>query len=263
MSKQPLENPVRVIREPTGIAHIVLNRPKSLNALNIPMLTQMARAFKALDSDDTVKVIIVSGSGRAFCSGVDLIAAEEVFKGAVNDVEVDAMVQMELCRKPIVGAVHGFAATAGFELALGCDIIVASKGTLFIDSHARLGIYPSWGLSQKLSRLIGPNKAREISFTGTPVTGEEGEKLGFVNHAVEENEVMAKAQEIAEAIIKNKQDLVLGYKTVINKGLKLSFGDGLAIEKETAHNHYQAMPSEKFKQLRDFIKDRRSSVSKL
>ncbi|KAK9665156.1 hypothetical protein RND81_14G094000 [Saponaria officinalis] len=185
MSNAPSENLVLVTREPAGIAHVTLNRPKSLNALTKPMLTQMARAFRSLDSDDTVKVIIVSGSGRAFCAGVDLMSAEEVFKGAVNDVEVDAMVQMELCRKPIVGAVHEFAATAGFELALGCDIIVASKGTLFIDSHARIGIFPSWGLSQKLSRIIGPYKAREISFTGTPITAEEGEKLGFVNHTVE------------------------------------------------------------------------------
>ncbi|XP_074294398.1 putative enoyl-CoA hydratase 1, peroxisomal [Silene latifolia] len=259
----PSENIILVTRESTGIAHITLNRPNSLNALNKPMLTRLAQAFRSLDADDTVMVIILSGSGRAFCSGIDLTAAEEVFKGAVKDTEVDAIVQMERCRKPIVGAVSGFAATAGFELALGCDILVASIGTIFIDSHARLGIFPSWGLSQKLSQIIGPNKARELAFTGVPLTAEEGEKLGLVNHLVEAGELMTKAQEIAEAIIKNNKDLVLGYKAIINDGLKLSLGDGLALEKGIAHKHYQEMPSEKFRKLQEFIAGRKVGNSKL
>lgn len=101
----------------------------------------LARAFKALDRDDSVRVIILSGSGRAFCSGVDLTAAEDVFKGDVKDIESDTVAQMELCRKPIIGAINGFAVTAGFEIALACDILVASKGAKFLDSHARFGFW--------------------------------------------------------------------------------------------------------------------------
>lgn len=109
------------------------------------MMKDLAQAFKSLDKDDTVRVIILSGSGRSFCSGVDLTAAEEVFKGDVKDVESDPVVQMERCTKPIIGAISGFAITAGFEISLACDILVAARGAKFIDTHARfvLQIYIS------------------------------------------------------------------------------------------------------------------------
>lgn len=95
----------------------------------------------------------------------------------------------------------------------------------------RFGIFPSWGLSQKLSRIIGANKAREVSLTATPLTAEVAERLGFVNHVVEEDQLWKKAREIALAIIKNNQDLVLRYKAVINDGLKLDLGHALSLEK--------------------------------
>ena len=126
-----------VNREPTGVAFVTINRPKQLNSLTRAMMVDLARAFKSLDADDSVRVIVLTGSGRAFCSGVDLTAAEEVFKGEVKDVETDPVAQMERCRKPIIGAIAGFAVTAGFEIALACDMLVAVKGTKFIDTHAR------------------------------------------------------------------------------------------------------------------------------
>jgi enoyl-CoA hydratase len=95
----------------------------------------------------------------------------------------------------------------------------------------RFGMFPSWGLSQKLFRIIGANKAREVSLIATPLTAEVAEKLGFVNHVVEEGELLKKAREIAEAIVKNNQDLVLRYKSVINDGVKLDLGHALALEK--------------------------------
>lgn len=95
----------------------------------------------------------------------------------------------------------------------------------------RFGIFPSWGLSQKLSRVIGPNKAREVSLTATPLTANEAERLGFVNHVVERSELLKKARQIAEAIIKNNQDMVLRYKAVINDGFNLDLGRALALEK--------------------------------
>lgn len=223
----------------------------------------LAQAFKSLDADDSVKVIILSGSGRAFCSGVDLTAAEDVFKGDVKDVEGDPVAQMERCGKPIIGAISGYAITAGFEIALACDIIVAAQNSKFIDTHARFGIFPSWGLSQKLSRIIGAFKAREVSLAATPLTAEQAEKLGFVNYVVEGSDLMKKAQEIAEAIAKNNQDLVLKYKSVINDGLKLNLVDALALEKARAHTYYDGMTKEQFKKMQEFIAGRSSGRSKL
>lgn len=258
MGQTKSKNLILVIRDPKGIAYVTINRPKSLNSLTRSMMADMAQAFKSLDKDDSVMVIILSGSGRAFCSGVDLTSAEDVFKGDVKDVETDTVAQMERCRKPIIGAISGFAVTAGFEIALACDVLVAAKGAKFIDTHARFGIFPSWGLSQKLSRIIGPNRAREISMTATPITAEQGERWGLVNHVVEEGELLKKAREVAEAMIKNNQDLVLRYKAVINDGLKLDLGHALALEKERAHDYYNGMTKEQFKKMQEFIAARSS-----
>ncbi|KAK6930289.1 Enoyl-CoA hydratase/isomerase [Dillenia turbinata] len=254
------EKLILVDKEQNGIAFITINRPKSLNSLTRSMMNDIAKAFKALDSDDSVKVIIITGSGRAFCSGVDLTAAEDVFKGdEVKDVETDPVAQMERCRKPIIGAISGFAVTAGFEISLACDIIVAAKGTKFVDTHARFGIFPSWGLSQKLARVIGPNKAREVSLAAVPLTAEQGEKWGLVNHVVEGSELLKKAREVAGAIIKNNQDMVLRYKKVINDGFKLDLGHALSLEKERAHEYYNGMTKEQFKKMQEFIAGRSSN----
>ncbi|KAG6667970.1 probable enoyl-CoA hydratase 1, peroxisomal [Carya illinoinensis] len=258
MDRSAPEKLILVSREPGGIAFVTINRPKSLNSLTKSMMTDLAQAFKALDRDESIRVIVLSGSGRAFCSGVDLTAAEDVFKGDVKDSESDPVAQMERCRKPIIGAIGGFAVTAGFEIALACDILVAAKGAKFMDTHARFGIFPSWGLSQKLSRIIGPNKAREVSLAAMPLTAEIAEKLGFVNHVVDEGELLKKAREIAEAIVKNNQDLVLRYKSVINDGLKLDLGHALALEKERAHEYYDGMTKEQFKKMQEFIAGRSS-----
>ncbi|KAL6193629.1 hypothetical protein ACLB2K_034713 [Fragaria x ananassa] len=252
------ENPVLVNREPDGIAYVTINRPKLLNSLTKAMITDLARIFKSLNQDDSVRVIILSGTGRAFCSGVDLTAAEDVFKGDVKDIETDPVAQMERCKKPIIAAVNGFAVTAGFEIALACDIVVAAKGAKFIDTHARFGIFPSWGLSQKLSRIIGANKAREVSLTATPLTAEVGERLGFVNHVVGETELLKKAWEIAEAIVKNNQDMVVRYKAVINDGVKLDLGHALTLEKERAHEYYNGMTKDQFRKMQEFIAGRSS-----
>ncbi|KAK4265913.1 hypothetical protein QN277_026901 [Acacia crassicarpa] len=259
MESSPPEKKLILVQcEPNGVAMITINRPGSLNSLTRSMMTDLAQIFKRLDGDDSVRVIILTGSGRSFCSGVDLTAAEDVFKGDVKDVESDVVAQMERCRKPIIGAIKGFAITAGFEIALACDMLIASKGAKFIDTHARFGIFPSWGLSQKLSRIIGPNKAREVSLAASPLTAEVAERLGLVNHVVEEGEVLKKAQEIAGAILKNNQDMVLRYKSLISDGLKLDLGHSLSLEKERAHEYYNGMTKEQFRMMQEFIAGRGS-----
>ncbi|CAK9145665.1 unnamed protein product [Ilex paraguariensis] len=250
---------ILVNREPAGIATVTINRPKSLNSLTKQMMTDLATAFKLLDADEMVRVIILSGSGRAFCSGVDLTAAEDVFKGDVKDVETDPVAQMERCRKPIIGAIGGFAVTAGFEIALACDLLVASKDAKFMDTHARFGIFPSWGLSQKLSRIIGPNRAREASLSAMPITAEQAERWGLVNHVVESSELLKKARQVAESIIKNNQDLVMRYKAVINDGLKQDLGHALVLEKERGHAYYKGMSKDQFKKMQEFIAGRSSN----
>lgn len=140
MEKSSPEDLIIVRKDPGGIAYVTINRPKSLNSLTRPMMTDLARAFKSLNNDESIGVIILSGSGRSFCSGVDLTSAEDVFKGDVKDVESDPVAQMERCKKPIIGAISGFAITAGFEIALACDLLIASTDAKFIDTHARFDL---------------------------------------------------------------------------------------------------------------------------
>ncbi|KAK1425951.1 hypothetical protein QVD17_14618 [Tagetes erecta] len=244
-----------------GIGYVRINRPKSLNSLTRGMMKDLAGVFKSLDSDDSIHVIILSGEGSSFCSGVDLTSAEDVFKGDVKDVESDPVAQMERCRKPIIGAISGFAVTAGFEIALACDILIASTDAKFIDTHARFGIFPSWGLSQKLSRIIGVNKAREISLTATPLTAQDAHNLGLVNHVVEPPQLLNKARQVAQAILKNNLDLVVRYKAVINDGANRDLHHALLLEKERAHEYYNGMTKEQFKKMQEFIAARSSSSS--
>ncbi|CAL9125300.1 unnamed protein product [Musa textilis] len=263
MEAAPPAELIVVERDPTGVAVITINRPSSLNSLTRPMMVLLAAAIRRLDADPAVGALVLTGRGRAFCSGVDLTAAEEVFKGDVKDVDANPVAQMERCRKPIIGAVNGFAVTAGFEIALACDILVAGKDAKFIDTHTRFGIFPSWGLSQKLPRIIGISRAREVSLSGMAITAEMAEKWGLVNHVVDNGEVLKKAKEVSLAILRNNRDMVLMYKSVINDGFKLDLGHALALEKERAHSYYNGMTKGQFAAMQKFISSRSSKSSKL
>eukprot|EP00246_Nothoceros_aenigmaticus_P005021 TRINITY_DN16830_c0_g2_i1.p1 TRINITY_DN16830_c0_g2~~TRINITY_DN16830_c0_g2_i1.p1 ORF type:complete len:263 (+),score=42.41 TRINITY_DN16830_c0_g2_i1:162-950(+) len=242
-----------------GVAVITLNRPEALNALTKEMISDLALAFRDLEVNPEAKVIILTGAGRAFCAGVDLTAATAVFKGEVKDQDKDPVVQMELCRKPIIGAINGFAITAGFEISLACDILIASTDAKFVDTHTKFGIFPSWGLSQKLPRLIGVNRARELSFTATPLDAARAEKWGLVNRVVPPGDLMKEARGIAEAILKNQQQLVVTFKAVVKDGLKLPLGDALRLEMQRAHEYYSHMRPEDFTAMQKFIAGRSSA----
>ncbi|KAJ7548535.1 hypothetical protein O6H91_07G015600 [Diphasiastrum complanatum] len=259
MESQP-QQLILVEKSSNGIATITLNRPKALNALTREMMDQLAAVFRALEEDAQVKVIILTGAGQSFCAGVDLTAASEVFKGNTKDPNDDPLVQMEKCSKPIIGAINGFAVTAGFELSLACDILIADSKAKFVDTHCKFGIFPSWGLSQKLPRIIGVNRAREVSLMLRPIEAEVAERWGLVNRVVSPPDLLKAAIEIAESIIKNHEGLVVEYKAVIRDGMKLSLADGLRLEKERAHHYYANMKPEEFAAMQKFIAGRSANT---
>lgn len=252
-ASQRSEDLILVKKKENGIACITINRPKSMNSLTKNMITDLAKAFKSLDGDTLVKVIIITGAGRAFCSGVDLTAAQDVFKGDVKNMDTDPVYQMEHCRKPIIGAINGYAVTGGFEIALACDILIAGTEAKFIDTHSKFGIFPSWGLSQKLPRIIGVNRAKEVSLTAMPLNAQVAEKWGLVSRLVPPAELMKTAESIAKSIAGNHENMVLKYKAVINDGMKLALGDALELEKKLAHSYYEGMHPEMFTKMQKFI----------
>jgi enoyl-CoA hydratase len=228
-----------LIERDGGIATVVLNRPKAMNALSFVLRTQLAQAIEALAADDAVGVLILTGCGdRAFSAGLDLkelggegersdgSGGDAVSSGA-NIVRV-----MEACPKPIIGAINGVAITGGFELALACDVLIGSTNARFADTHARVGIMPGWGLSQKLSRLIGIFRAKELSLTGNFLDAAQAEKWGLLNRVVEPGDLLPTCEALARDMLSCQPEMVSAYKGVIDRGYAETFGDGRRIEAE-------------------------------
>ncbi|KAL2620862.1 hypothetical protein R1flu_001067 [Riccia fluitans] len=227
------------------------------------MIVYLADIITSLSNDDKVKVIILTGTGRGFSAGVDLTAAKSVFQGEVKDDSKDPVNQMERCKKPIIGAINGWAITAGFELALACDILIASTDAKFMDTHAKFGIFPSWGLSQKFSRLVGLNRARHAHLTSMPIDAQLAEKWGLVSQVVPPAELMKTANAIAETILKNNEHMVLNIKAVVNDGANVPLGEARRLEKERALASYKTMTPEAFAKMQQYIAGRRQAPSKL
>jgi enoyl-CoA hydratase/carnithine racemase len=170
-----------------GVAVVVIDSPKTVNAITRAMLLALAKAFRELRVDRSVKCVVLTATGRrAFSTGIDLRDAERVFKMDESRVDDDIVHQMELCPFPIVGAINGVAINAGFELALACDVLLASPRASFRDTHAAFGILPSWGLSQKLARIVGANVARMTSLAASPLAATDAHRCGLVNLVVHE-----------------------------------------------------------------------------
>jgi len=167
-----VSEPVLLCLREGAVAVLTLNRPRRMNALDTELRLALGRAFRELEADPSVRVAILTGAGgRAFCAGMDLSELSAGAPGA-SGFEMSAAGQDEMSEGiaafggPIIAAVNRFAVTGGFELALACDLIVASTQASFSDTHARVGILPGWGLSQKLPRLIGIARAKELSLPG-------------------------------------------------------------------------------------------------
>ncbi|MBX3026342.1 enoyl-CoA hydratase [bacterium] len=231
-----------------GVATVTLNRPQAMNALSRVLRAAIAETFTRLAGDPAVEVVILTGAGRAFCAGLDLkeLGGET---GAADDAASavaggDVVGAVQGCGKPVIGAINGFAITGGFELALACDLLIAARGARFADTHARVGIMPGWGLSQKLSRTIGIYRAKELSLTGNYLSAEQAEAWGLVNRVVEPAALLPTCQALAQDMRSCVPDVMRAYKRVIDAGYAETFARGLAIESETARDHARGLTPE-------------------
>ena len=165
-----------------GVTTVTMNRPEALNALSAGLRNRLTEVFTDLAEDSATEVIVFTGNGRAFTVGLDLkeLGGETAAATVVNKDLGKAMLQVN---KPIIGAINGYAITGGFELALMCDFMLASEQAKFADTHARVGVVPGWGLSQRLPRLIGINRAKELSLTGNFLDAATAYTWGLVNRA--------------------------------------------------------------------------------
>ncbi|NDH39560.1 MAG: enoyl-CoA hydratase [Gammaproteobacteria bacterium] len=227
---------VITVHEEAGVALVTLNRPEANNALNRDLSEAIINTFTDLAESDSVRAIVLTGSGRAFCAGVDLKALtdepELLSSGLGLGPSSPIVVALEQCRQPIIGAVNGAAVTGGFELALACDFLFASDQARFADTHARVGILPGWGLSQKLSRIIGINRAREMSLTGNFIDAHRAEAWGLVNRVCKPEQLVDEALACAAQMADSDPKAVFALKALMNDGVKQTLGDALELEGE-------------------------------
>jgi enoyl-CoA hydratase len=217
------------------VAIVTLNRPEAMNALSKALRRDLAAAMRSVEADDKVRAVVLTGAGRrAFTAGLDLkeLGADTANLGAANADNADdnPVKAIELCSRPVIGAINGVAITGGFELALACDVLIASTAARFADTHARVGIMPGWGLSQKLSRMIGISRAKELSFTGNFLDAATAERWGLVNRVVEPEALLPTAIALAHDMASIEPAMLKSYKALIDEGYAASFGDGMAIE---------------------------------
>jgi enoyl-CoA hydratase len=215
------------------IAVITINRPDALNALNYDVLIKLSQAVEAAEKDDDIFVLIVTGTGKSFVAGADISQMKDfspVQAKAFAQYANAIFLKLEALNKPSIAAVNGYALGGGCELAMACDIRIAGTKAKFGQPEVGLGITPGFGGTQRLPRLVGSSKAKELIFTAENIGAEEALRIGLVSRVVPDDELMNAATELAEKIIKNAQVAVRQSKDAINKGLQCDIATGLAFE---------------------------------
>jgi len=244
-----------------GIATVTLNRPHAMNAINRTVRRELHAIMQEVDRDDTVRVVILTGAGdRAFTAGLDLkeLGSEDGALGSANatDPADNPVKAIELCKKPVIGAINGVAITGGFEVALACDVLVASTNARFADTHARVGIVPGWGLSQKLSRMIGISRAKELAFTGNFLDAATAREWGLVNHVVAPDDLLSLARKLASDMASIDPAFLAAYKSLIDDGYAASFAEGMAIEVRRSGEANAAVSAEEVEARRAGVQER-------
>lgn len=218
-----------------GVGLITLNRPEAMNAISSALREDYIAAFEDCIADDAIRVLVITGNGKAFSAGFDL---KELSAGtdehAADKVTNDMARVMERFKGPIIAAVNGHAVTGGFELALACDVILASENARFADTHARVGILAGWGLSQRLPRMIGISRAKELSFTGNPLFADKAYEWGLVNHVLPADDLLPFALKMAEDMCACVPQVLQQYKALIDDGFSMHFKEAMLYEEETA-----------------------------
>jgi enoyl-CoA hydratase len=220
--------PVVRYRVQAGVATITLDRPGARNALNAAMVHEADAALTAAEEDPEVAAIVLTGTDPAFCAGLDIREFNETGRppAGVNDL----IQRIPVVSKPTIGAINGPVMTGGLELALGLDLLIASERAAFGDTHAKVGILPGGGMTARLPRAVGQRLALEMSFTGRVLGADEALGHGLVTHVVPHEHLLAKAQELGEAITERNAAVVQELKRLYRASLDATLADGLANE---------------------------------
>lgn len=217
------------------IGILTITRPEALNALNRALLTELDAAVEELSEDHTIKVVVLTGSGKAFVAGADIAEMEKLDPlqaKAFGAFGGKVFRKIEQLNKPVIAAVNGFALGGGCELAMSADIRVASTKSKFGQPEVGLGIIPGFAGTQRLPRLVGVAKAKELIYSGSMINAEEALSIGLVNQVHEPDQLMDAAMTLAKKIAAQSASAVSLAKIAINRGVDLDVEAGMELESD-------------------------------
>ena len=218
-----------------NIAVITINRPEALNALNRDVLGELEKVVEQAEKEQDVYVLIITGAGRAFVAGADIAQMKDLTPDearAFGEYGNRVFSKIESLGKPVIAAVNGFALGGGCELSMACDIRIAGVKAKFGQPEVGLGVTPGFGGTQRLPRIVGLSKAKELIFTAQNISADEALRIGLVSLVVPNEELMNAALDMANKIALNAQVAVRESKIAINKGMQCDIETGVAIESQ-------------------------------
>lgn len=219
-----------------GIATITINRPKALNALNEETIPEFLSSLEDAEKDENVRVIVITGAGeKAFCAGLDLKTVMDI--SVIKAVETSRLGQkltlaIEELGKPVIAAINGYALGGGLELAMACDIRIASENARIGQTEVNVGLIPGWGGTQRLPRLVGKGIAKELVFTGKMIDAKTAERIGLINMVVPPEKLKSAVEELSKVIMSKPPIAIKLAKELINRSIETDLGTGLVHEAE-------------------------------
>ncbi len=246
----PSNTDVLLIATDDRVRTLTLNRPGSRNALSAELRTRFFGALRDAEADADVDVVIVTGADPVFCAGLDL---KEL--GDTSQLP-DISPQWPPMSKPVIGAINGAAVTGGLEIALYCDILIASEQARFADTHARVGLLPTWGLSVRLPQKVGVGLARRMSLTGDYLSAPDALRAGLVTEVVPHDELLTSARKVAASIVGNNQNAVRALLSSYHRIDAAQTDAGLWIEAMSAKQWMNSATGEDIAANRDAVLQR-------
>ena len=218
-----------------GIAILTLNRPDTLNALSPNLFIELREHLESIAAQsEEIGCVILRGAGRSFSAGNDLKAIQAGETAPSRHFQAETLELIEKLPQPVIASVQGHCYTGSLELAIACDLLIASDSAKFADTHGKWGMTPLWGMSQRLPRRIGPIRAKEMMYTGRVVAGSEAVEMGLANECVADEALIDRTLEIARQIVGNSWHTLRADKMLVNKGMDLPLGEGLTFERENS-----------------------------
>jgi enoyl-CoA hydratase/carnithine racemase len=215
-----------------GISTLTLNRPDALNAVSPGVFVELRAHLDAIAAaTDAIGCVVLRGAGRSFCAGNDLKAIMAGERAPDAHYQADTLRAIEELPQPVIAAVQGHCYTGGLELALACDLLVAAESARFADTHGKWGMTPTWGMSQRLPRRIGPLRAKELMLTGRTVDGREAAAIGLANRCVPDADLESATLELARQIVAASWHTLRADKKLVNAGQDYGLAEGLSFER--------------------------------